>query len=167
MFENLLNLVREHAGDAIINNSAVPNEKNDAAIETTTSAIMDSLKNQVSSGDLSSLAGMFKGNTANGSNGMIDMISGNVVKNLMSKLGVENAAAANIASSLIPMVMNKFIHKTNDPNDKSFDLQNIMSSLGGNSSLISSAMSMFGENSNNNSTETKDIFNSVKGLFGN
>jgi hypothetical protein len=30
MLENLFNLIKEHSADAVINNPAIPNEKNDA-----------------------------------------------------------------------------------------------------------------------------------------
>jgi len=44
MFENLLNLVKEHAGSAIVDNPAIPNQHNDAAIKEATTGIMDQLK---------------------------------------------------------------------------------------------------------------------------
>ena len=65
MFENLLNLVKENAGDAIINNPAIPNEKNDEAINTTTNSIVETLKAQVTSGNLSSITDMFKSRNVN------------------------------------------------------------------------------------------------------
>jgi uncharacterized protein YidB (DUF937 family) len=128
MFENLLNLVKENAGDAIINNTAIPNEHNDAAIETTTNGIIDGLKNQLGNGGLEGLTSMFQNG---GNQNMIGNISQNVAGSLMQKFGIENAAAQSIVSSLIPVVMNKFVNKTNDPNDSSFDLQGIIGSLAG------------------------------------
>jgi hypothetical protein len=32
MLENLQDLIKQHAGDAIINNPAIPNERNDEAV---------------------------------------------------------------------------------------------------------------------------------------
>jgi Bacterial protein of unknown function (DUF937) len=166
MFENLLNLVKEHAGDAIVKNNAIPNEHNDTAIQTTATSIMDSLKGQVSGGNIADLAGLFKGNTGGASIGMMNNISGDVVKNLMSKLGIDNAAASGIASSLIPSVMNSLVKKTNDPNDSSFDLQGIIGSLGGNNSMISGVMDMLGGGKENATSGVGGILNTVKGLFG-
>jgi hypothetical protein len=128
MFENLLNLVKEHAGDAIINNAAIPNEHNDAAIETTTNGIMEGLKNQLGNGGIDGLTAMFQGGNQSG---MVQNISQNVAGSLMQKFGIENQAAQSIVQSLIPVVMNKFVNKTNDPNDSSFDLQGIIGSLAG------------------------------------
>jgi hypothetical protein len=128
MFENLLNLVKEHAGDAIINNAAIPNEHNDAAIETTTNGIMEGLKNQLGNGGIEGLTSMFQGGNQSG---MVQNISQNVAGSLMQKFGIENQAAQSIVQSLIPVVMNKFVNKTNDPNDSSFDIQGIMGSLAG------------------------------------
>lgn len=130
MFDNLLNLVKEHAGDAIINNPAIPNEKNNDAIHTTTTSIVDTLKAQVTSGNLSSITDLLKNGNINSSS-IGNVLQSNVVSDLMKKFGVDNTQATNIASSLLPKVMEQFASKTNDPNDSSFDLKGIMSSLGG------------------------------------
>ena len=131
MFDNLLNLVKEHAGDAIINNPAIPNEKNDEAIHTTTTSIVDTLKNQLGSGNLSSIMDMFNGSNVLGAVG--STVQSNAVSDLMKKFGIDSAQANGIAGKIIPAVMEKFVKKTNDPNDNSFDLSDIINSLGGNS----------------------------------
>ncbi len=129
MFDNLLNLVKQNAGDAIINNNAIPNEKNDEAIHSTTTSIVDTLKSQISSGNLNSIMELFKGgNTTNVTNTLNTNVSGD----LMKKFNLDQTTATNIASSLLPKVMDSFVKKTNDPNDTSFDLSSIVSSLGGN-----------------------------------
>ncbi len=130
MFENLLNLVKEHAGPAIVDNPAIPNQHNDAAIKEATTGIMDQLKSSVASGGIGQLTSMFSGgNTA--SNPMVQNISASVAKNLASKFGISPQQANNIVQSLIPKVMAAFVSKTNDPNDKSFDIKDIISSLSG------------------------------------
>ncbi len=40
MLEQLIKLVKEHAGEAIINNPAVPNEHHEEAIKATAGGIM-------------------------------------------------------------------------------------------------------------------------------
>jgi Bacterial protein of unknown function (DUF937) len=129
MLDNLINLVKEHAGDAIINNPAIDNKNNNAAIETTASSIMDSLKGQLGSGGIAGLTSLFSGG-AGANSSMLQGITKNVTSSLASKFGISGDAAGQIASSLIPTVMNSLVKKTNDPNDKSFDLQGIMGSLG-------------------------------------
>ncbi len=131
MFENLLNLVKENAGEAIVNNPAIPNEHNDAAIETTGNSIMNTLKSQASSGNMDQLMSMFKGGTPDASHPVVNSVSSNVVTDLMGKFGIDQNAASGIASKIIPQVMSKFVNKTNDPNDSSFDIGGIMSSLTG------------------------------------
>ena len=44
MFDNLLELVKSQAGDTIINNTAIPNQHNDEAVEVASSSIFDTLK---------------------------------------------------------------------------------------------------------------------------
>jgi uncharacterized protein YidB (DUF937 family) len=133
MLENLINLVKEHAGDAIINNNAIPNEHNDAAIATTAGSIMDGLKNQITSGGMDGITDIFKsGNSA----ALTNSISNNVVGELMKKFGLDNSAASGIVASLLPVVMGKLVSKTNDPNDNSFDMGSIIGAVTGNSGGI-------------------------------
>ena len=146
MIDNLINLVKEHAGDAIINNPQVPNEKNDAVISETANSIMNSLKNQFSGGNAGGLADMFnQGTTA--ANPVTGKVSQNVTDSLKQKFGLTDSAAGNIVSSLIPVVMSQFVKKTNDPNDNSFTMDGIMKSISG-------------------TAGAGDILGSVKGMFG-
>ncbi len=135
MFDNLLNLVKEHAGEAIINNPAIPNEKNEEAIKSTTTSIVDTLKGQLTSGNMSALTDMFKGGNVITSP-VASSVQSNVVTDLMKKFGIDNAQASGIAASLIPKVMESFTKKTNYPNDSSFDMSSIITSLGGNAGGI-------------------------------
>ncbi|MDR3651618.1 MAG: DUF937 domain-containing protein [Paludibacter sp.] len=129
MLENLIQLVKENATEAIVNNPAIPNEQNDAACETAATSIFDSLKNEVSNGGLSSITDLLSNN--GGQNSTISTISNNVASELMSKFGLESSAANNIVQSLVPNVVSQLTTKTNDPNDSSFNLQGIISSLTG------------------------------------
>lgn len=146
MLDQLINLVKENAGDAIINNPAVPNEKNDLAISTAAGSIFDNLKSQVGSGNLDSLMDMFKGGGDASSSSLVNNLTSGVGGELMSKLGIDQAAAGNIVNQLIPVVMNKLKDKTNDPNDSSLDLNGIIGSLTGDGG--------------------GDLLGKVKGLFG-
>lgn len=61
MLENLVNLVRQHAGDAIINNPAIPNEKNEEAVSDASNSIIAGLKGAVANGNLDGVVYLFKG----------------------------------------------------------------------------------------------------------
>jgi uncharacterized protein YidB (DUF937 family) len=142
MFENLVNLIKENAGDAIINNAAIPNEHNDSAIQSTASSIMDALKSHVGSNGVEGLTSMISG--ANIDGGLMDVIKNNVSSSLMQKFGLDSGAAGNIVSSLIPTVMQKFTQQTNDPNNSNFDLQGVIGSLSGGSGIGSVIGKIFG-----------------------
>ena len=130
MFENLLQLVKENAGDAIVNNSAIPNEHNDAAIKTTASGIMDHLKGLTANGGVEKVMEMFQGGNVE-NNPEVNNMSSNIAGNLMNKFGLNSDQASSAIKNLIPVVMGQLVNKTNDPKDNSFDLQGIIGSLGG------------------------------------
>ena len=131
MFENLLELVKGNAGDAIINNTAVPNEQNDAVINHASTSIMDSLKNQLAGGNFADVLSTLGGKTGLANNPVVSNIISSVSGSLMSKFGLSQAAASSVTSNLVPNVMNQLVTKTNDPNDNSFDLGGIFNSLTG------------------------------------
>lgn len=132
MLENLLDLVKQHAGQAIVNNPAIPNEHNEAAISAAGSSITEELQKMISSGNVSDIASLFNQSGGNVSDHPVtQQISGNFIQTLMSKFGLGQGAASGIAASLIPSVLEKLVHKTNDPNDNSFNIQGIIGSLAG------------------------------------
>ncbi len=173
MFDNLLDLIKQNAGSSIINNPAIPNEHNDAAVSLAGSSIMDGLKNMLANGNAQDVIGLFNhqgGDIAN--TPAAQQISGGFVQNLMKKFGLGEGAASGIAASLIPMVLQKLVHKTNDANDNSFDITSILGSLTGGGQSgggfdIKNILNQFtGGGANNANTGGGGILDSLKGLMG-
>ena len=152
MFDQLMNLVKQYSGDAIINNPAIPNEQNEEAMSTASGSIMDTLKGMMSGGGAASVLNLFNQNNSNDvtNHPVTQNVSSNLIATLMNKFGLDSNKAAGIAGSLIPMVMSKLVSKTNDSNDSSFDLQGIFNSISGNKTGgmdIGSLVSEFGGSS--------------------
>lgn len=167
MLDNLFNLVKSYAGDSIINNPAIPNEHNDAAVEVASSSIFDTLKSAATGGNIGDVMSMFSGGANNAaSSPLAGVMQNNMVQSLMHKFGLDQGAAGNIASGLLPNVLQNLVHKTNDPNDSNFDMQNILSNVtgGGGGFDIGSLVSQF--SGGNNQQSGGGILDSVKGLFG-
>lgn len=129
MLENLKQLVKENAQHAILENSEVPNDQNEAAVDAASGSIMDALKGQLASGNLGSLVDIFKGGSSQ-DNSVVQEASSSFVDKLEG-MGVNVDSAKNIAASFIPEIMAKFANKTNDPNDSSFNLSDIMTNISG------------------------------------
>lgn len=143
MLENLLNLVKEYSGDAIVNNPAIPNEHNDSAISTVSTTIFDSLKSIMGNGGISDITNLFNGSNQTGGSGLTAGIIGNVVTNLMNKFGISSEHAKDIANQIIPKVLGSLVSKTNDPNDSSFDLSSILQSLSGSGGIMDKLKGLF------------------------
>lgn len=131
MLEQLLNLVKENAGDAIINNPAIPNERNEEAVSFATDGIINGFKSHLSSGNVGDVLQMLGGKSDINNNPITNTISNQVAGGLMEKFGLNKGAASGIVASLIPVVLSKLVSKTNDSNDNSFDLNSIFSHLSG------------------------------------
>lgn len=133
MFDMLMNLVQQNAGQSVINNPAIPNDQNDTVMQTVTGSILNGLGQQAQGGGLESLLGMASGQGMGGFNShpTTQGVQQHVQQDLMSKLGISPGVATSIAGALVPIVLNKLMRKANDPNDSSLDAGSLMSMLGG------------------------------------
>lgn len=169
MLENLNQLVQDGAQDAIANNSDIPNEHNEAAVSAASSSIFDALKDHLTSGNISGLVDSFKGGNVAGSSLVQDASAGFVDK--LAGLGIDSEAAKGIAASVIPGLVSKFVDKTNDPNDSSFDIKDIVSKVAGGAGGnfdISSVLGMFtggAAKEGEAGAEGGGIMDKLKGLF--
>lgn len=131
MFDNLINLIKQNAGDSIINNPAIPNEKNDAAIQETGNSIVDTLKNALAGGNAGDLLSMFTKGKANNDHPVVQQATSGAASNLQEKFGLDASQASSIAGSLVPNIMNQLAQKTADPSDNSFNVSDILNKLSG------------------------------------
>lgn len=130
MLDNIINLVKEQALGAITGNAGIPADKKDAAVEATTSSIVDGLKEHFTPDNLSAITNLFSGG-ASDAQGISSSLQGSVVSALSEKVGLSKDIANNIASAVIPAVIGLFSKKTNDPNDSGFSIESLMKAFGG------------------------------------
>jgi hypothetical protein len=169
MLEKLNQLVKENAQEAIVNNPAIPNERKEEAVQAASGSMIEALKQQVSSGNVSELVNMFKGGGDASGNAVVQQASNGFAAKLAG-MGVNMDSAKSIAASLIPMLMAKFANKTKDPNDKSFDIQDILSQVAGPDGKfqLSDLTNMFGgQDQAKGGTDDKSggMMDKLKGLF--
>ncbi len=131
MLAELFKLVSGESQQQIIENPGIPNDHNEAAIQTTTDSIFETLKSQVSSGNGAEVLNLLGGKTGVRGNPMVGDLTENVTNGLIQNLGIENPVAKQVAVSLVPIVLEKLVNRTNDPQDKGFELDSIFNSLKG------------------------------------
>jgi hypothetical protein len=172
MLEQLFNLVKEQAGTTIIQNPDIPNERNDEAIADVTGNITGGLQQALAGGQFKDVLSLLGGRGGDlQSNPVAGQLSGNAVQSLMEKFNLNQNQAGGIVSSLLPAVLQKFISKTNDPGDNSFDLQGIFNSLTGGKTSGLDLQAMLGrvtqggalDRDGDGDTDMNDIINMVKG----
>jgi hypothetical protein len=132
MIQNLNNLVKENADNAIINNTAIPKERNEEVVQEASVAIEESLKSSLTGGNVKEVANLFNGNGENvNTSPVTQQATGNFMDKLQKRFGLNFQEAANVANNLIPNVLKKLVHKTSDPSDNSFNIQNIFNEASG------------------------------------
>jgi hypothetical protein len=171
MLEQLLNMVKEQAGTAIIQNPDIPNERNDEAVADVTSNIAGGLQQALAGGqfnDVLSLLGGRGGDLQN--NPLANQLSGNAIESLMNKFNLNQGQAGNVVSNLLPGVLQNLISKTNDPSDNSIDLQGIFNSLTGGKTGGLDLQGLLGrvtqgglDRDGDGDTDLNDIISMVKG----
>jgi uncharacterized protein YidB (DUF937 family) len=163
MLNNLFDLVKQFSGEGIINNPVIPNEHNDAAVQVASNSIVDTLKNAVGNGNMADITNLFSSNNAAASP-LANIMQSDMVKNLINQFGINEGAAANIAQTVLPNAINSFVSKTNDPNDSSFNLQDIVQQIAGNNNGfdIGNLVQQF----TGGNASTSGLMDGLKGLFG-
>lgn len=152
MLDQLVELVKGFAGDAVINNPDVPNEKNNQVVAEATNTVASGLQNMVAGGGLENIIAMFSGGNGQGgkgllSNPVVNMMIGHFSRKLTTKFGLNSNQASGVANNLIPNVLSGLINKTNDPSDNSFTLDNLLHSItGGQSTQVAQEKKSTGDN---------------------
>ncbi|MEO7211058.1 MAG: hypothetical protein ABIY35_08930 [Chitinophagaceae bacterium] len=131
MFEQLLDLIKDHSGNAIINNNDIPNEKNNEAIGLASNSVISGIQQAISSGNIKDILSLFSGKQDVTQNPVTQNIQGSFIDQLKSKLGLDHSQASSAASGLIPDVLKNLVQKTNDPGNSQFNLQNILNQVTG------------------------------------
>ena len=141
MFEQLTQLVQQYGKTAVVNNDAVPNEHNDGVMNEAGNSIFSGLKKIASEGGAEQLAGLFSGNSPiDNSNPVVKQLTQQLSGDLGSKFGLSSDASSGVAAGLIPQILSSLVNKAKDPNDNSFQISDIISSISGNSGQASNIM---------------------------
>lgn len=132
MLDNLMDLIRQNAGDSIVNNPAIPNERNEEAIQETGNSIVNSLQNALSGDQAKDVLKLFSGDAdATTNSSLVQTTSSDLQQRLQDKFNLDGQQASGIAGSLIPNILKQFANKTADPGNNSFQLQDIFNQLSG------------------------------------
>lgn len=140
MLDQLTQLVKQFGNDAVVKNSDIPNEQNEAVINETGDSIFSGLQKIVSEGGAEQLAGLFQGKPIDSSNPVVQQLSQQLSGNLGEKFGLNTTTSSNVAGSLIPQILNSLVNKAKNPNDKSFEISDIINAISGNSNQASGIM---------------------------
>ena len=133
MFDQLMELVRESGQQTVVENPVVPNEHNEAVMQEASSSIFSGLQNTMQTGGPGALKSLFQGvQSGDNDNPAVQQVANQFSGNLMQKFGLDSGAAKSIAISLIPMVLSKLMHRSQNADSSSgFSIGNILGSLMG------------------------------------
>lgn len=121
MIEDLMKMLQNSGQESVVNNPEVPNEHNDAVLQSAGSSIMDTLKGMIANGQGDEVARLAN----DPSHPAAQQMQSGFVQNIMDKFGIKGDAANNIASTLIPQALSKL-----GQGENGFNLNSITSMLG-------------------------------------
>lgn len=138
MIDQLIKLVQQNAGDSITTNSAIPPQFKGEAVKEAGQEIFNGLQDQAKQGNIQGLMGLLKSGGGTGSlagNPIVTQIISGLAGKFASRFGIPQQTAQQVASTLVPKVISQLVSKTNDPNDKDFDIQDMIKNFGGSGGL--------------------------------
>ncbi len=181
MLDQLTQLVQQYGDNAVVKNAAIPNEMNDAVLKETENSLFSGLQKMASGGQFEQLAGLFQGNNAgSASNPVVQQLVNQVSDSLGEKLGIDGQAANGVASNMIPQILGSLVGKAKDPNEKGFEISDLVGAIsggGGNASGLMDAITKYGgqfglDQNNDGKVDMQDAMSAVTkkgglgGLFG-
>jgi len=129
MIDKIMAMVREFSEDAIINNTLIPNDKNEIAIETTTLSLMEHFKDEASAGYGRSMLSIFKRKDDPELNPSVDRVSNKVAVDLAKRLDIDPASASSVVRRIIPSIINKVRSKIQNPDDHDFEVYDLINAF--------------------------------------
>lgn len=145
MLDQIIDLIKKNAGGVLNNNPSIPGDKSETAIKDGGNSIIDTIKDALASGRLNDVLGYFK--TGGSGSNIVEEATHNYSRQLQDHVGLDSKNANDVASQVIPSTMSQLASKTNDPNDNTFDIQDIFNQLSGGKTGgldIKSLLSRFG-----------------------
>jgi hypothetical protein len=132
MLEQLMNLVRQEAPQALAGTGGLPHDQQDAiqteAAHSVFSGMQDIAQTQGPAGLKSLFSAAEHGDT---SNPQMQMLTNNFAGSLSQKFGLGGGMGKTIAMALVPMILSRVFRRTKDPNDNGFNIQDMLGSLMG------------------------------------
>lgn len=131
MLEQLMQLIQQSGQQAVVDNTEVPNEYNDAVLSEAQQSITSGLQGLASTGELNALMNT-QDEAQVAAHPAVQNISNHFMGNIMEKFGLNKGTAAAIAAAVIPMVLSKMMNKGGgQQSGGGFDLGGLLSSLTG------------------------------------
>lgn len=131
MFEQLTQLIQQSGQQSVIDNPEVPNEHNDAVIAEAQNSILSTFGQLNANGETEQVNEAL----SSADHPVTQNIQQNFAGNIMEKFGINSATATSIAATLIPTVLNAIKGGGNQTGGagggNGFNIQDILSSLGG------------------------------------
>jgi hypothetical protein len=121
MFNQILQLVKEHLEGSPEVSNQIPDDKKEAVYNEISTHLHSGLKNdQALPGGADNILSMLK-NAVSSDNPLVHAIEGGIVGSLASKFGFSPAITGAVAGAL-PGLLQKYARKAADPNDTSITL---------------------------------------------
>jgi hypothetical protein len=126
MLDQLMNIIQSNGQNTIVNNTDVPNEHNNAVMQSAGGSILDTIKGMIANGQGDQVTQLGD----NPEHPAARQMQQNFADNIMQKFGIDGGAAKNIAASLIPSVLAQLKGAGAQDGSGGFNLSSISSMLG-------------------------------------
>lgn len=156
MLDQIIQFAKDQMGERMKGEHNLDNDQQNEVFNIAQSSLLESIKGQISNGNLNQIMDMFNGEKDADSGAIAGNMQNQVVQSLMDKFGFDSAKAGSIAQSVIPAILSRF---TSPETGNANDAADLVKKIGlDNDSGIAGIVSQF--------TGEGGIGNLVKGLFG-
>lgn len=126
----IMNLVKSQIG-SIFSNTNVPQEHQEGITQAASEAISNGVKEQANSGPqgLSDIVRLLGNRIGSNQSASVSKICESFINTITQRFGVDQGTASNMASTLIPNVLNSLTQMIKDPKEAGITLNGVLNSL--------------------------------------
>jgi hypothetical protein len=135
MIDQLIKLVRTHGTETIDQNPAIPEKSRNEAATLIAQEIFAGLQHQARIGNFHAIIDMLDTSNDLNNNLLVKQMISNIAAKFAAKFAMPMTVAQSLTKVIVPKTIEHFLVKTTDPDDKDFDLQDVLKNFTGNNNV--------------------------------
>lgn len=144
MLDQLLSFAKDNLTDILDGIPEMQQMDKQQSLDVMSKSVVNTIMDQVKSGDFSALKEMLNGNTTAHDSDEVKKLHEPIAQDLMKKLNLSENTSGVLSAAVIPIIMNMLNNKVSNAKSNGVDVDGYLNKMEQGSGLLSSILKLFG-----------------------